>query len=189
MTIRRFFETLDSGESSSSSKQQQHQQRPKRPRLQSTSKDSTDSVDSITTSDDEEQQRPYLGLPPPAATTRIDTKDEDGNSTTVRYETAIGTASTNNNEEGTVNDNDNDNDNGEEVLFDGLETSMPKPELSDYKAIQQAENSGKRKSSLYVDAFNLALDTVLEDESYLFDEEEHKIFEVYRKLEYQAQYL
>jgi Fanconi-associated nuclease 1 len=45
------------------------------------------------------------------------------------------------------------------------------------------------KSSLYVDAFNLALDTVLEEESHLFDEAESEVFRIWRDLNYEAQYL
>lgn len=45
------------------------------------------------------------------------------------------------------------------------------------------------KSSIYVDAFNLALDTVLEDESHLFDTKEQRVFEQWRALSYEAQYL
>ena len=45
------------------------------------------------------------------------------------------------------------------------------------------------KSSLYVDAFNLALDTVLEDERHLFDEAESEVFRIWRDLNYEAQYL
>ncbi|KAK6501825.1 hypothetical protein TWF481_009648 [Arthrobotrys musiformis] len=71
--------------------------------------------------------------------------------------------------------------------FTGLESSLP--ELTDQEAITREENSGPRKSSIYVDAFNLALDTVLEEEGYLFDEAEHAVFERYRRLEYEAQYL
>jgi Fanconi-associated nuclease 1 len=45
------------------------------------------------------------------------------------------------------------------------------------------------KSSLYVDAFNLALDTVLEEENHLFDEAENEVFRTWRDLDYEAQYL
>lgn len=45
------------------------------------------------------------------------------------------------------------------------------------------------KSSIYVDAFNLALDTVLEEEAHLFDEKEKYVFEQWRALSYEAQYL
>ncbi|KAK6358549.1 hypothetical protein TWF730_007878 [Orbilia blumenaviensis] len=71
--------------------------------------------------------------------------------------------------------------------FTGLESSLP--QLTDYEAITREESSGPRRSSIYVDAFNLALDTVLEEEGYLFDEGEHEFFERYRALDYEAQYL
>ncbi|KAI0596998.1 VRR-NUC domain-containing protein [Biscogniauxia sp. FL1348] len=45
------------------------------------------------------------------------------------------------------------------------------------------------KSSLYVDAFNLALDTVLDEESHLFDEKERTIFDQWKGLKYEAQFL
>lgn len=47
----------------------------------------------------------------------------------------------------------------------------------------------KGKSSIYVDAFNLALETVLEDEGHLFDEKEMEVFNQWRGLDYEAQYL
>lgn len=47
----------------------------------------------------------------------------------------------------------------------------------------------KGRSSIYVDAFNLALDTVLEEESSLFSSREREIFSQWRKLDYQTQYL
>jgi fanconi-associated nuclease 1 len=47
--------------------------------------------------------------------------------------------------------------------------------------------SGRR--SIYVDAFNLALETVLDEESHLFDEKERKTFDEWRRLSYEAQYL
>ncbi|CCT65830.1 uncharacterized protein FFUJ_02807 [Fusarium fujikuroi IMI 58289] len=47
----------------------------------------------------------------------------------------------------------------------------------------------KGRSSIYVDAFNLALDTVLEEESHLFDEKETEVFTQWRELNYEAQYL
>lgn len=47
----------------------------------------------------------------------------------------------------------------------------------------------KGRSSIYVDAFNLALDTVLDDESHLFDEKEKAVFKEWRGLGYEAQYL
>ena len=45
------------------------------------------------------------------------------------------------------------------------------------------------KSSIYVDAFNLALDTVLEEEKHLFNETELAVFEHWQGLSYDAQYL
>ncbi|RGP61922.1 fanconi-associated nuclease 1 like protein [Fusarium sporotrichioides] len=47
----------------------------------------------------------------------------------------------------------------------------------------------KGRSSIYVDAFNLALDTVLDEESHLFDEKENDVFKQWRGLGYEAQYL
>lgn len=45
------------------------------------------------------------------------------------------------------------------------------------------------RSSIYVDAFNLALDTVLEDEAHLFDKRENAVFAAWRALKYEPQYL
>ncbi|KAF8477299.1 VRR-NUC domain-containing protein [Kalaharituber pfeilii] len=54
--------------------------------------------------------------------------------------------------------------------------------------VEQGKRS-KYVSSLYTDAFNLALDTVLAEESHLFNEEEGETFQRYRSLPYEAQYL
>ncbi|KAF2035786.1 hypothetical protein EK21DRAFT_53401 [Setomelanomma holmii] len=89
-----------------------------------------------------------------------------------------------------------------------LESALPQVKVDDeaieayeaFKASQEdiAEAAGERlekrawvrgKSSLYVDAFSLALDTVLEDESHLFDEAETDVFRIWRELSYEAQYL
>ncbi|KAF2764758.1 hypothetical protein EJ03DRAFT_331542 [Teratosphaeria nubilosa] len=88
-----------------------------------------------------------------------------------------------------------------------LETALP-PIQTDKEAIEayeasraaeQAEDDAKGrlhgrkwvkgKTSIYVDAFNLALETVLEDEGHLFDEAEHAVFTTWRELSYEAQYL
>lgn len=45
------------------------------------------------------------------------------------------------------------------------------------------------RSSIYVDAFNLALETVLEQEDHLFDEAEKELFTQWSQLSYEAQYL
>lgn len=47
----------------------------------------------------------------------------------------------------------------------------------------------KGESSMYVDAFNMALDTVLRDEAHLFDEQELQVFRQWRAQEYAQQYL
>lgn len=47
----------------------------------------------------------------------------------------------------------------------------------------------KGRSSIYVDAFNLALDTVLEEEANLFDDCEIDVFDQWKTLDYEAQYL
>lgn len=89
-----------------------------------------------------------------------------------------------------------------------LESALPpvktdKGAIAEYEATRAAESTdpsdlrsrlGQRKwvqgkSSIYVDAFNLALETVLEDESNLFDEAETAVFEQWRSLSYEAQYL
>ena len=77
-----------------------------------------------------------------------------------------------------------------------------KAAIADYEANRAAgefdpelhERLGQRKwvagkSSIYVDAFNLALETVLEDESHLFDVAELAVFETWRRLSYEGQYL
>ena len=91
-----------------------------------------------------------------------------------------------------------------------LESALP-PILSDKEAIEEyeafkasqeqderKEDTGERlderewirgKSSLYVDAFNLALETVLDEESHLFDEAEMDVFRQWRDMKYEAQYL
>jgi Fanconi-associated nuclease 1 len=95
----------------------------------------------------------------------------------------------------------------EEQITD-LESALPQIKADDeaieayeaFKASQEenAEGAERRlekrawvrgKSSLYVDAFNLALDTVLDEESHLFDEGETELFRVWRELDYEAQYL
>lgn len=89
-----------------------------------------------------------------------------------------------------------------------LESSLPpvktdEEAIADYEATRAAEVAaeldlqgrfGQRKwiqgkSSIYVDAFNLALRTVLEDEAHLFDEAETAVFDAWRTLSYEAQYL
>jgi Fanconi-associated nuclease 1 len=45
------------------------------------------------------------------------------------------------------------------------------------------------KSSIYVDAFNLALETVLGEEAHLFSEAEIEVFRQWKELSYESQYL
>ena len=47
----------------------------------------------------------------------------------------------------------------------------------------------KGKSSIYVDAFNLALQTVLDEEAHLFNEPEMEVFRQWKQLSYESQYL
>lgn len=69
----------------------------------------------------------------------------------------------------------------------------------EFKSSQAAnDNSGdvktdsmwiKGRRSIYVDAFNLALDTVLEEEKQLFNEQELAVFQLWSELDYEAQYM
>lgn len=79
---------------------------------------------------------------------------------------------------------------GEEAIeaYEAFKASQEdKPEGAEERLKDRSWVRGK--SSLYVDAFNLALDTVLEDEHHLFDEAETEVFRVWRDLNYEAQYL
>ncbi|KAG5950838.1 hypothetical protein E4U53_004313 [Claviceps sorghi] len=63
-------------------------------------------------------------------------------------------------------------------------------ETESNEAAEQTKSSWiKGRSSIYVDAFNLALDTVLEEESALFDEREMEVFRQWKELDYGTQYL
>ena len=87
-----------------------------------------------------------------------------------------------------------------------LEIALPpvktdKEAIADYEATRATEAGlnlhdrlGQRKwvqgkSSIYVDAFNLALDTVLDEESHLFNDPELAVFRRWRDLSYEGQYL
>lgn len=106
-------------------------------------------------------------------------------------------------------ESDDDNELPRDVVHKTeLESALPpintdREAIAEYEATRAAESTvpsdlqgrlGQRKwvqgkSSIYVDAFNLALETVLEDESHLFDEVEMAVFEQWRSLSYEAQYL
>ena len=80
-----------------------------------------------------------------------------------------------------------------------LESSLPpvktdKEAIEEYETMRAQDRMKARKwrrgrSSIYVDAFNLALDTVLEEEGELFDGAEMAVFDIWRNLSYEAQYL
>ncbi|KAF2435733.1 hypothetical protein EJ08DRAFT_729608 [Tothia fuscella] len=89
-----------------------------------------------------------------------------------------------------------------------LETALPpistdQEAIDEYEATKAAEAEDvdtaggrlnnrkwiKGRSSIYVDAFNLALETVLDEESHLFDEAERALFDYWINLSYEAQYL
>ena len=85
-----------------------------------------------------------------------------------------------------------------------LESSLPaiktdEDAIAEYEAYKAGEQTlqdrlGKRswergRSSIYVDAFNLALGTVLEDEGHLFDKAELDLFDQWKNLNYESQYL
>lgn len=89
-----------------------------------------------------------------------------------------------------------------------FENALPPTEASqeaieEYEALKSSQsNAGeeipnkkiaplwiKGRSSIYVDAFNLTLDTVLEEESSLFSSKELEIFNQWKSLNYEAQYL
>ena len=80
-------------------------------------------------------------------------------------------------------------------LDGGLTSSLPLvvdlevSNVSANSADDGAPGRGLYTSSLYTDAFNLALDTVLAEESHLFSEQETEVFQKYRSLPYEAQYL
>lgn len=85
-----------------------------------------------------------------------------------------------------------------------LESALPaiktdQEAIEEYEAYQASEQTlqerlgkrsgGKGRSSIYVDAFNLALETVLQEEGALFDEAELDLFEQWKNLNYESQYL
>ena len=111
-----------------------------------------------------------------------------------------------------IPDSEAESDEDDDALQNGnrkteLESALPpvktdKEAIAEYEATRAAEAEsldldgrlGQRKwvagkSSIYVDAFNLALDTVLEDESHLFNEAEMAVFAHWREMSYEGQYL
>ncbi|KAF4344728.1 hypothetical protein FBEOM_1269 [Fusarium beomiforme] len=73
--------------------------------------------------------------------------------------------------------------------YEAMKSSQATAEVDNDTAVTPQPLWVRGQSSIYVDAFNLALDTVLEEESHLFDEKESEVFKQWRELNYQAQYL
>lgn len=91
----------------------------------------------------------------------------------------------------------------------GLETFIPAPRtdenaISNYEASKAKQNGvlestdtgqlyrgqyTKGKSSIYIEAFNHAVESVLRDESHLFNDNEMALFHYWRTLSYESQYL
>ncbi|KAK9325540.1 VRR-NUC domain-containing protein [Lipomyces orientalis] len=67
-------------------------------------------------------------------------------------------------------------------IIEDLEYSYPLSEYSQTEEDSQ-EVEEKQWGTLYIDAFMIALNTILEGESYLFDDNEHSIFEAFKNLE------
>ncbi|KAL6868553.1 VRR-NUC domain-containing protein [Trichoderma novae-zelandiae] len=107
---------------------------------------------------------------------------------------------------GTLFDEEDQRQNKDRVT--DFENALPPTEanqeaIEEYETLKSSQNHAgeesaegnpapvwvKGRSSIYVDAFNLALDTVLDEESSLFSSKEREIFNQWRKLDYQAQYL
>lgn len=105
-----------------------------------------------------------------------------------------------------IPDSEDEDDDGGVALgsHTALETSLPaiktdKEAIAEYEAYKAGEQTleerlenrtwEKGRSSIYVDAFNLALETVLEEEGHLFDEAELDLFTQWKNLHYESQYL
>ncbi|KHJ35619.1 putative coiled-coil domain-containing protein mtmr15 [Erysiphe necator] len=61
--------------------------------------------------------------------------------------------------------------------------------IIDYSIHHDSDSFSDSRSSIYVDAFNLVLKTVLQDEGHLFNVKELEVFKNWRELDYEAQYL
>lgn len=96
----------------------------------------------------------------------------------------------------------------EKVKVTDVENALPSVDdedaLEEYEAIKSSQNNKpsddgttvqtrplwmKGRSSIYVDAFNLALDTVLDEESHLFDDKEKEVFAQWKQLDYETQFM
>ena len=136
------------------------------------------------------------------------TDDEEERSPTPARPSNVRRQSVRDSEAETDDDDDDDDDiRLGTIAKTDLESALPpiktdKEAIAEYEATRAAETEsldlqgrlGQRKwiqgkSSIYVDAFNLALDTVLKDESHLFDEAELAVFDQWKELSYEGQYL
>lgn len=150
-----------------------------------------------------------FATPPPKRMKRDVTEEEDASRTP---STVAGSPSKKAHNERIIADSEADSENEiyeeeQTARRTDLESALPpiqtdKEAIEAYEATRAAEQADiglearlgerkwvKGKSSIYVDAFNLALETVLEDESHLFDEAELALFQQWRDLSYEAQYL
>lgn len=100
----------------------------------------------------------------------------------------------NKNKENEINVEESENEDSQSsasITVDDLDGGLDDvllPDLND-EAAREYTRTEKYKSSMYVDAFNLALDTVLQDELHLFSDAEQEVFAKYRSLEYEPQFL
>ncbi|KAI9372937.1 VRR-NUC domain-containing protein [Aspergillus egyptiacus] len=130
-----------------------------------------------------------------------DTSPSD-ESPSVKAESAIEIASA---DEGPLHDEEDGVPGSQTELESSLPTVEADSEAIEEYELSQREGDGeeghsleqrmrdgrwrKGKSSIYVDAFNLALDTVLAEEAHLFNEAEMEVFRHWRELPYESQYL
>lgn len=73
--------------------------------------------------------------------------------------------------------------------YEAINSSQTNERNDDGTTIQTRPMWMKGRSSIYVDAFNLALDTVLDEESHLFDDKEREVFNQWKELDYEAQFM
>lgn len=77
------------------------------------------------------------------------------------------------------------------LTAEGYESLQTVDDVEEPDFLQRLQEGKWRKgrSSIYVDAFNLALQTVLDEEAHLFNEAEMELFRQWMELPYQSQYL
>ncbi|BFZ62220.1 hypothetical protein YB2330_003305 [Saitoella coloradoensis] len=90
-------------------------------------------------------------------------------------------------DESAWDDDDEDEENVEPATLTQLGLPLLSPRR-DAKS-KQIFRGSEEKPSMYVQAFETILDTVLENELHLFSEEEMRLFAIYKSLRYEARYL